>query len=227
MKARGDKERLLELIAQGEHEQQDFKYVVMDAAKLAKSVSAFANTKGGRLLIGVRDDGMVHGVTSEEEIFMMHAAAERYCTPAPSMEFETLRVEGRTVVICTIPRSEKRPIYAVEDVKIDAQTGHTQHVGKRYAYIRIKDENIVASPVHLDIWKHEQQEQGSIVHYSDDDTRVVDTLEANAEGLSLNRVVRLSGVKRFKAIRILSRLVRYDLAQWKFEEREFRFEMKK
>ena len=227
MKARGDKERLLELIAQGEHEQQDFKYVVMDAAKLAKSVSAFANTKGGRLLIGVRDDGMVHGVTSEEEIFMMHAAAERYCTPAPAMEFETLRVEGRTVVICTIPRSEKRPIYAVEDVKIDAQTGHTQHVGKRYAYIRIKDENIVASPVHLDIWKHEQQEQGSIVHYSDDDTRVVDTLEANAEGLSLNRVVRLSGVKRFKAIRILSRLVRYDLAQWKFEEREFRFEMKK
>jgi predicted HTH transcriptional regulator len=227
MKARGDKERLLELIAQGEHEQQDFKYVVMDAAKLAKSVSAFANTKGGRLLIGVRDDGMVHGVTSEEEIFMMHAAAERYCTPAPSMEFETLRVEGRTVVICTIPRSEKRPIYAVEDVKIDAQTGHTQHVGKRYAYIRIKDENIVASPVHLDIWKHEQQEQGSIVHYSDDDTRVVDTLEANAEGLSLNRVVRLSGVKRFKVIRILSRLVRYDLAQWKFEEREFRFEMKK
>lgn len=227
MKARGDKERLLELIAQGEHEQQDFKYVVMDAAKLAKSVSAFANTKGGRLLIGVRDDGMVHGVTSEEEIFMMHAAAERYCTPAPSMEFETLRVEGRTVVICTIPRSEKRPIYAVEDVKIDAQTGHTQHVGKRYAYIRIKDENIVASPVHLDIWKHEQQEQGSIVHYSDDDTRVVDTLEANTEGLSLNRVVRLSGVKRFKAIRILSRLVRYDLAQWKFEEREFRFEMKK
>ncbi len=227
MKARGDKERLLELIAQGEHEQQDFKYVVMDAAKLAKSVSAFANTKGGRLLIGVRDDGMVHGVTSEEEIFMMHAAAERYCTPAPSMEFETLRVEGRTVVICTILRSEKRPIYAVEDVKIDAQTGHTQHVGKRYAYIRIKDENIVASPVHLDIWKHEQQEQGSIVHYSDDDTRVVDTLEANAEGLSLNRVVRLSGVKRFKVIRILSRLVRYDLAQWKFEEREFRFEMKK
>lgn len=227
MKAKGDKERLLELIAQGEHEQQDFKYVVMDAAKLAKSVSAFANTKGGRLLIGVRDDGMVHGVTSEEEIFMMHAAAERYCTPAPSMEFETLRVEGRTVVICTIPRSEKRPIYAVEDVKIDAQTGHTQHVGKRYAYIRIKDENIVASPVHLDIWKHEQQEQGSIVHYSDDDTRVVDTLEANAEGLSLNRVVRLSGVKRFKVIRILSRLVRYDLAQWKFEEREFRFEMKK
>ena len=73
MKVKGDKERLLKLIEQGEHEQQDFKYKVMDAAKLAKSVSAFANTNGGRLLIGVRDDGKVHGVTSEEEIFMMQA----------------------------------------------------------------------------------------------------------------------------------------------------------
>ena len=49
MIVKGDKERLLKLIEQGEHEQQDFKYKVMDAAKLAKSVSAFANTDGGRL----------------------------------------------------------------------------------------------------------------------------------------------------------------------------------
>ena len=64
-----------ELIAQGEHRQQDFKYQVTDAAKLAKSVSAFANTAGGRLLIGVRDAGAVAGVTSDEEIFMMNRAA--------------------------------------------------------------------------------------------------------------------------------------------------------
>ncbi|WP_418631273.1 helix-turn-helix domain-containing protein [Waltera sp.] len=35
-----------------------------------RSVSAFANTRGGRLLIGVRDDGHISGVKSEEEIFM-------------------------------------------------------------------------------------------------------------------------------------------------------------
>ena len=226
MKVKGDKERLLKLIEQGEHEQQDFKYKVMDASKLAKSVSAFANTNGGRLLIGVRDDGKVHGVTSEDEIFMMHAAAERYCIPVPNIEFETIQVEGRTVVICSIPRSEKRPIYAVEDVKIDAQTGEVHHEGKRCAYIRIKDENIVASPVHLDIWKHERQERGSIVHYTEEDTRVVETLEKHNEALSLNRIVRLSGVQRFKVIKILSRLIRYDLAEWRFEEREFRFGIK-
>ena len=68
MKISNDKQYLLQLIAQGEHQQQDFKYKVMDAEKLARSVSAFANTDGGRLLIGVRDDGHISGIRSEEEI---------------------------------------------------------------------------------------------------------------------------------------------------------------
>ena len=70
-----DKRYLISLIREGEHQQQDFKYRVSDACKLAKSVSAFANTDGGRLLIGVRDDGNLSGVRSEEEIYMMHQAA--------------------------------------------------------------------------------------------------------------------------------------------------------
>ena len=37
---------LHQLISEGEHQQQDFKYRVTDARKLAKSVSAFANTDG-------------------------------------------------------------------------------------------------------------------------------------------------------------------------------------
>ena len=70
-----DRQYLLRLIKEGEHQQQDFKYRVTDAEKLARSVSAFANTDGGRLLIGVRDDGHLSGVRSEEEIYMMHKAA--------------------------------------------------------------------------------------------------------------------------------------------------------
>ena len=41
-----DKTFLLRLISEGEHQQQDFKYKITDACKLAKSVSAFANTDG-------------------------------------------------------------------------------------------------------------------------------------------------------------------------------------
>ncbi len=47
---------LNELIAQGEHVQQDFKFRIDDQRKIARTLCAFANTKGGRLLIGVKDN---------------------------------------------------------------------------------------------------------------------------------------------------------------------------
>jgi len=115
-----DKQYLQRLISEGEHQQQDFKYRVSDARKLARSVSAFANTDGGRLLIGVRDDGHMSGVRSEEEIYMMHQAAYRYCRPEASIKFDTYHVAPsdavssarglRTIVIATVPPSEKRPV---------------------------------------------------------------------------------------------------------------------
>jgi len=59
------------LIAQGEHQQLDFKFEISDAAKIARSLVAFANTDGGKLLIGVKDNGVIAGVRSEEEKFMI------------------------------------------------------------------------------------------------------------------------------------------------------------
>ena len=50
------------LIEDGEHEQQDFKYKISDARKIARSISAFANNRGGSLLIGVKDNGKVVGI---------------------------------------------------------------------------------------------------------------------------------------------------------------------
>ena len=116
-----DKQYLLTLIREGEHQQQDFKYRVSDALKLAKSVSAFANTDGGRLLIGVRDDGNMSGVRDEEEIYMMHQAAYRYCRPEASIKFDTYHIEGRTIVIATVPPSERRPICVVSDEEIPSE----------------------------------------------------------------------------------------------------------
>ena len=49
------------LIDEGEHEQQDFKFQISDVHKIAHSVSAFANNRGGRLLVGVKDNGTIAG----------------------------------------------------------------------------------------------------------------------------------------------------------------------
>lgn len=47
-----DAAELYRLIAQGEHQEQDFKYEISSISKIARSLSAFANTDGGRLLVG-------------------------------------------------------------------------------------------------------------------------------------------------------------------------------
>jgi len=204
-----DKHYLQSLIKEGEHQQQDFKYRVSDAVKLAKSVSAFANTEGGRLLIGVRDDGQMSGVRSEEEIYMMHQAAYRYCRPEASIKFDTYHVEGRTMVVATVPPSEKRPVCALVEE------------GKARAYIRIADENIVASPVHLAIWREAQREQGVMMTYTDEVRHLMEVMQG--QRLPLNQVVRRAGIPRYKVITLLARLIRFHVAQWEYADQQFLF----
>ena len=175
-----DEQYLRKLIEEGEHDQQDFKYKIQEAAKLARSVSAFANTRGGRLLIGVRDDGHISGVKSEEEIFMMHAAAFKYCTPESAIRFDTLHVEGRSVVIATIPPAQRKPIKAIDEE------------GTPHAYVRIKDENIAASPVHLEMWQQKQRASNQM-EYGETAQQMMRAL-AEHPGETLNRLMRLSQV---------------------------------
>ena len=201
-----DKRYLLSLIREGEHQQQDFKYRVADACKLAKSVSAFANTDGGRLLIGVRDDGHLSGVRSEEEIYMMHQAAYRYCKPEASIKFDTYHVTPdtssgerglRTIVMATVPPSTKRPVCAIDET------------GRMRAYIRINDENIVASPVHL-----------VMLTYNDDIRHLLDVIQ---DRLTLNQIVRLSRLPRHKVIILMARLIRFGTLHWEYTGQQFLF----
>ncbi|MCR5646143.1 MAG: putative DNA binding domain-containing protein [Bacteroidales bacterium] len=205
-----NKRYLLSLIQEGEHQRQDFKYRVDDPCKLARSVSAFANTDGGRLLIGVRDDGMIAGVKSEGEIYVMHQAAYKYCQPEASIRFDTYHAEGRTVVVATIPPSEKRPVCAPDED------------GRMRAYIRIKDENIVASPVLFKLWQESQQPQGALVAYDDDIRRLLGVMEAP---LALNRLVRLVRLPRPRVVALLAHLIRFGTVKWEYIDQEFLFSL--
>jgi predicted HTH transcriptional regulator len=203
-----DKRYLLSLIREGEHQQQDFKYRVADACKLAKSVSAFANTDGGRLLIGVRDDGHLSGVRSEEEIYMMHQAAYKYCKPEASIKFDTYHAEGRTIVVATVPPSSKRPVCAQDEE------------GRMRAYIRINDENIVASPVHLALWRESQKPQGAMITYNEDIRKLLDVIHGQQ---TLNQIVRLSRLPRHKVITLMARLIRFGTLRWEYTDQQFLF----
>jgi predicted HTH transcriptional regulator len=71
-----EEKRIRNLISKGEGLHLDFKHSISDSKKIARSLAAFANTEGGKLLIGVRDNGSIAGVKSEEEYYMIETTVE-------------------------------------------------------------------------------------------------------------------------------------------------------
>lgn len=213
MKPLTDTEYIHALIAEGEHQQQDFKFEISDARKIARTLSAFANTKGGRLLIGVKDNGKIAGVRSDEEQYMIEAAAQLYCRPEINFSMQTYHVEGRSILVVHINENEQKPVYAKDET------------GKYLAYIRIEDENILATPVHLRVWQQSVSPQGELIEYTEREQLLLDLLEENDQ-LSLNRYCRLAHLSRRSAEHLLAKFVRYDIVEPVFEGHKFHFKLK-
>lgn len=201
------------LIEEGEHQQQDFKFEISDARKIAKTLSAFSNTDGGRLLIGVKDNGKIAGVRSEEEIYMIDAAAKLYCQPVVHCEMNTHLVEGRTVLEVIVQPGTQKPYYAKDQDN------------KLWAYIRVKDENILASPVHLKVWQQAGRPKGVLVRYTDQEQALMDYLVTN-ERITLNQYCRLARVPRPKAENTLAKFIRFELIETVFENHQFYFKQR-
>lgn len=82
---------LKRLILEGESVTLDFKKTITSCEKIAKTMVSFANNRGGKLLIGVADDGTIKGVKSEdEERYMITKAAQFYCRPQLDPIFEEI-----------------------------------------------------------------------------------------------------------------------------------------
>src|SRR5690625_2288787 len=88
---------LRNLIQTGEGPYLEFKKVTPSAEKIAREISAFANSDGGTILVGVNDDKSVPGVAAyfEEEYLLQKAAAD-LCVPEVPITIE-MRSEERRV----------------------------------------------------------------------------------------------------------------------------------
>lgn len=201
---------LYKLIEEGEHQQQDFKFEISDARKIAKTLSAFSNTDGGRLLVGVKDNGKIAGVRSEEEIYMIEAAAKLYSKPQVECEMKIHQVEGRTVLEVIVPPGKHKPYYAKDSDN------------RLWAYVRVKDENILANPVHLKIWRQAVTPQGAFIHYSGEEQLLLDYLASHPD-ISIGQYSRLARIPRNKAENTLAKFVRFGLIEIVFIDRKFRF----
>ncbi|MCK6447529.1 MAG: ATP-binding protein [Planctomycetes bacterium] len=110
MTARLDSDGLAELLAEGEGRRLEFKEGFSNPEKLARTLAAFANTRGGVLVIGVDDAGRVRGVPRPDEVRRELAAAARDAVDPPlELEPRTLELDGKRVVVATIELSKRRP----------------------------------------------------------------------------------------------------------------------
>lgn len=200
------------LIGEGEHTQQDFKFEISDARKIAKSLSAFSNTIGGRLLIGVKDNGRIAGIRSDEEIYMIEAAAQVYCEPQVEFGLKNYRIEGRTVLEVTIPEAENKPVLAKDEN------------GKGWAYLRIADENILATPIHLRVWREAKSPKGCLVTYTDREQQLLSCMQEQGE-VSFSRLCRLSGLPRSVTESLLAKFIRFEIAETVFRNHRFYFRL--
>ena len=201
------------LISEGEHCHQDFKFEISDARKIARSISAFANTEGGRLLVGVKDNGKIAGIRSEEEIYMIEAAANMYCKPTLELQTQTYYVEGKTVLEIRINEASSKPIYALDENN------------KPKAYIRIKDENILATPVHLRVWQHGNKKKGTFFQFTEREQKLLDILKTEKQ-LTLNQCCKASKINRMTLCNLLADFIRFGLISSVYEAHKFYFVLK-
>ena len=208
-----NRDYLERLIAEGEHLHQDFKFEISSAKKIAKSLSAFANTSGGRLLIGVKDNGKLAGVQSDEELYMIEAAAEVYCTPTVAYQVEQIEVEGMTILNVQIPQAKVKPVCARDET------------GKYWAYVRIADENMCAPIVQLEVWKNASLPLGELVTYTEEEQNLLRQLEVHG-ALPLNALARVTRIPRRRLIKLLTKFVLFDIVEICLVQRSFSYQLK-
>jgi predicted HTH transcriptional regulator len=106
---------LRELVAQGEGKSLEFKRGLPRDEKVARSLCAFANTRGGLLLIGVTDQGGLHGAPRPRETLQrLRAIAAERVDPPLAVEAGIVAVGGVRLVWCSVPLSPQRPHAALD-----------------------------------------------------------------------------------------------------------------
>lgn len=95
-----------------ESETVELKEIVVDEIK--KEIVAFANSDGGKLYIGVRDDGTVVGVDNPDDVSLQVSNMVRDAIkPDVTMflHYQTIEIDRREIVVVDIQRGTDRPYY--------------------------------------------------------------------------------------------------------------------
>ncbi|MFT5779413.1 MAG: putative HTH transcriptional regulator [Crocinitomicaceae bacterium] len=134
---------LKNMIKDGEGPLLDFKFRIDDQKKIARTLVAFANSHGGSLLIGVKDNGKVAGINPEEEFYMIEGAADLHTQPRVDFETKVWKEGHHLVLEVLVPKSKQKHKAVDEE-------------GRFRSYVRVKDNTLVGNKILEKIWNLEK-----------------------------------------------------------------------
>lgn len=195
---------LKRLVSQGEHLQLEFKRKANHPDKIAREIVAFANTSGGKLLIGVDDDLQIYGnKTAEEDAYELEQYLEKYCHPPVSIHLRRVPVSSRKeVLVVTVPESPQKPHFLRIANGAKSQT----------AYVRVADMSITASREMIAILRHGRREKGVRLVMGEPEKILLQQLEEQ-ERMTLLQVQHLLAFSKRRTSLLLILLVRAGLVR--------------
>lgn len=132
------RDELAALVASGEDSFVEFKDPRVSNSDLAKELCGFVNSQGGRVLIGVSDDGDIVGADGWTDEKVMNLARTAIDPPVvPS--FQRVELDGRHVVVISVDLGAEKP-YAVrsgESRRYYVRVGSTTREASREELVRL------------------------------------------------------------------------------------------
>jgi predicted HTH transcriptional regulator len=203
---------LKKLIAEGENQQLDFKYCISDSRKIARTLAAFANSDGGRLLIGVRDNGSIAGIKSEEEYYMVDTAAQLFCRPEIAFTIKQHITGGKTILEVQVNKGDKRPYQAKNEN------------GRWLSYFRHHDQNLLTNRVLLQVWRKEEKRSGVLVKFGKAENSLMEYLGKNGS-ITLSKFRKIARISSYRAESILANLIIFRVLKMNASEKGFSYEL--
>jgi predicted HTH transcriptional regulator len=205
------------MVKAGENDFLEFKRKVRYPEKIVKEIVAFANTRGGNLLIGVDDNGTIPGLKfAEEEAFVLENAIHQYCFPRIRYLAETVSLpDDKSVIRYRIYESRKKPHYVLEP----------EANGRKKVYIRIGDKSIQASREIIEILKRSRSKRGVGFHFGEKERVLMQYLDKH-DSITMDDFSRVAGISRKIASKTLIWLVLASVLMIEPGEEKDRYKLK-
>lgn len=98
-----------ELITAGEHSQVEFKSSQVKPEDLAKEIVALLNFRGGKILLGVEDDGTITGVLHPDVEEWVMNICRNNVVPQIIPDYQQIALADREVVVLDVPPDIAKP----------------------------------------------------------------------------------------------------------------------